>query len=40
VTDPAGNSKTYTNDAFGNLIAVTEPDPNSTTGGTLWTGYT
>ena len=27
VTDPAGNWKQYTNDAFGNLVTVLEPDP-------------
>jgi YD repeat-containing protein len=28
VTDPAGKSKTFTNDAFGNLVGVLEPDPS------------
>lgn len=37
-TDPAGKWKQYTNDAFGNLTAVVEPDPNSS--GTLPTYYT
>ena len=27
VTDPAGNWKQYTNDAFGNLVTVLQPDP-------------
>jgi len=27
VTDPAGNWKQYTNDVFGNLVTVLEPDP-------------
>jgi RHS repeat-associated protein len=27
VTDPAGNWKQYTNDVFGNLVSVLEPDP-------------
>ena len=27
VTDPAGNWKLFTNDVFGNLLSVTEPDP-------------
>jgi len=39
-TDPAGKWKTSTTDASGNLVQVTEPDPLSTTGGTLVTTYT
>jgi len=39
-TDPAGKWKTFTTDAFGNLIAVTEPDPSSNNGGTVATNYT
>jgi YD repeat-containing protein len=37
VTDPAGKWKTFTNDAFGNLVQVTEPNP---AGGNLETYYT
>jgi len=37
VTDPAGKWKTFTSDAFGNLVTVTEPDPNL---GTVTTNYT
>jgi YD repeat-containing protein len=37
VTDPAGKWKTFTTDAFGNLIAVTEPNPG---GGAVATNYT
>jgi YD repeat-containing protein len=37
VTDPAGNSKTSTVDAFGNLIQMTEPNP---AGGAFVTSYT
>jgi YD repeat-containing protein len=36
-TDPAGKWKTFTSDAIGNLITVTEPDP---TLGTDVTNYT
>jgi len=39
-TDPAGKWKTFTSDAFGNLIAVIEPDPSSNNGGTVATNYT
>jgi hypothetical protein len=39
VTDPAGKWKKFTNDAEGNLVTVTEPDPASLTGGTLTTLY-
>ena len=28
VNDPAGNWKLFTTDAFGNLVSVTEPNPN------------
>ena len=37
VTDPAGKWKTFTNDAYGNLAKVTEPNP---AGGTMDTNYT
>ena len=37
VTDPAGKWKTFTSDAFGNLVTVAEPDPNL---GTVATNYT
>ena len=37
VTDPAGKLKKNTSDSFGNLLTVTEPDPNSS--GTLVTTY-
>jgi len=38
VTDPAGKWKTSSTDAMGNLLAVTEPDPNG--GSNLATNYT
>ncbi len=37
VTDPAGNTKSFDMDAFGNLLAVAETDP---TLGLVWTYYT
>jgi len=37
---PAGKSKKFTSDAFGNLIAVTEPDPANPTAATFVTNYT
>ena len=37
VTDPAGHSKTFTRDAWGNLTKVQEPDPSL---GTVATNYT
>ncbi len=37
VTDPAGKTKTFTRDAFGNLTQVKEPDPAL---GTVTTTYT
>ena len=37
IADPAGKWKTYTSDAMGNLIQVTEPAPGS---GTYKTTYT
>ena len=43
VTDPAGNTKTFTMDAFGNLIKVAETDPNGGgpgIPGTVYTNYT
>jgi len=40
VTDPAGKQKTYTVDAFNELIQVTEPSPNSGTEPTHQTYYT
>ena len=36
-TDPAGKSKTFTTDAMGNLVIVTEPDPTSGTDVTTYT---
>jgi YD repeat-containing protein len=39
VTDPAGNSKTFTNDVEGNLTTVVEPDPANAPSGTLTTSY-
>jgi YD repeat-containing protein len=36
----AGKWKPFTSDVFGDLITVTEPDPASTTGGTVATNYT
>ncbi len=38
VTDPAGHWKAFTTDAFGNLVAVTEPRPGG--GNNLYTIYT
>ena len=38
VTDPAGKWKTFTTDAFGNLVTVTEPNPAG--GANLVTTYT
>jgi YD repeat-containing protein len=40
VTDPAGNWKQFTTDVLNNLVTVVEPDPSSTSGGTLTTSYT
>ena len=40
VTDPAAKWKTFTRDVLGNLTSVVEPDPSSTTGGTVATAYT
>jgi RHS repeat-associated protein len=40
VTDPAGKLKLFTNDAIGNLVTVTEPDPNNQPSGTMATSYT
>jgi RHS repeat-associated protein len=37
VTDPAGKSKTFTSDAMGNLVTVSEPDPVSGTDTTTYT---
>ena len=39
VIDPAGKWKQYTNDAQGNLVTVTEPDPANQPGGTVTTSY-